>query len=97
MCTEIKLPPTSMLIDEWAEIGVEAGVKDGTAAAAIHAACYLCWQAMERGWLTPTDVLGDRGIVHDLTHPASLDPSWTPEKLRQHAAAVRRIEAMFKR
>lgn len=96
MTERVKLPPTSQLIREWADATtIEAGVANGTAAAAIHAACYLCWQALERRWITPAEALGDFGIVHQLVHAASLDPACTPAWLYLQANRVALLEAKF--
>lgn len=37
----------------------------------IHEAVYLGWIALEMGLMTPAEVLGDQGIVHELVHRAA--------------------------
>lgn len=89
----IKLPPTASLIDDWAEAGTPGALARGIAPAAMHAACFLCWKALDAGVLTVEQVLGDRGIIHEMTHAASLDATRDSDFLRGLANRVREVEA----
>lgn len=42
--------------------------------AALHAACFLGWLAINSRAARPSDILGDRGLVHQLAHLACGDP-----------------------
>lgn len=34
----------------------------------LHEATYLSWIGMEMGKLTPQEVLGDKGLIHEMVH-----------------------------
>jgi hypothetical protein len=65
--------PASELIADWARFGLKTATDNGTVAAAIHAACYLCACGIAAGHITYLEAIGDRGLVHELAHIAAGD------------------------
>lgn len=82
--------PASTLIAEWAEMGLHDAEENGTVAAAIHAACYLCTCAIDAGHITYVEAIGDRGLVHELAHIAAGD---TTRDIASLEAMARDLEA----
>lgn len=67
--------PTSTLVRDWSDQGLEAATRTGVVAAAIHAACYLSDCAIDAGLMSHKGALGDYGLVHALAHIAAGDTS----------------------
>lgn len=82
----------STLIDDWATQTTDEALANGTAAAAIHAACFLCYTALASGGMSLEDVLGDTGLVHALAHAAAKDVTID---LKEQAERARKLEAEF--
>ena len=80
--------PTSKLVRDWSDQGLEDATRTGVVAAAIHAACYLSDCAIDAGLMSHKGALGDYGLVHALAHIAAGDtsPFKTLPEIADHAA-----------
>jgi hypothetical protein len=78
----------STLISEWAASDLKTATGNGTVAAAIHAACYLCTCAIAAGHITYVEALGDRGLVHELVHISAGDNTRDISTLEATARAL---------
>jgi len=68
---------------------------------AAHEACFLGFTGMMSGMLSPRDVVGDSGLVHELIHlarhkPTRLDedPDIIAEDRAEHAALIEKVKAL---
>lgn len=79
---------TSVLIKEWDSLGLAEATKNGTVAAAIHAACYLSDCAIDAKLMSHKGAIGDYGLVHALAHIAAGDtaPFQTLVEIATHAS-----------
>ncbi len=80
--------PTSMLIGDWGQMDFDSATSTGTAAAAIHAACYLCYRAIAAEVMTVEEALGDYGLVHGLAHIAAGDAGVSLKPLEDFAKTI---------
>lgn len=84
----------STLISDWGGMDFDTAASTGTAAAAIHAACFLCYRAIGAGLITVEEALGDDGLVHGLAHIAAGDVGVALKPLENFA---RELEASLSR
>lgn len=54
--------------------GIEHFIENEDWPEAIHEACFLCFFGLMSGVLSPSETLGDHGLVHSLAHIATGDP-----------------------
>lgn len=80
--------PASRLISIWVSQGLEEATRNGTVAAALHAACYVCSRAVAADLMTPGGALGDDGLLHRLIHAAAGDVSIDMGSLRERIAHI---------
>lgn len=66
-------------------------IRDEAWVEAAHEACFLGFVGLMSGALTPRDLLGDRGLVHELLHlarPVKHHPDESPEVVAEDLAEI---------
>lgn len=76
-------------------------IRDGQWLDAIHEACFLGFVGLMSGALTPRELLGDHGLIHELvhlarplTHSPDEDPTIVAEDLAERAATERHVASL---
>jgi len=59
---------------------------------ALHAACFLGYQALKSGAASPEDLLGDGGLIHEIAHVFDLPDAALTRSCQTLAEWAKRIE-----
>lgn len=80
---------------------LRALIEDGEWLEAAHEACFLGFVGLSSGALTPRDLLGDQGLVHELLHLArplshhpNEDPGVVAEDVAERDLLIQRVARM---